>query len=239
MPDMKKKIQLLKDTKRLFDENHIEFFAIHGTLLGFVRDKQIIPWDEDIDIGAWYYNYDKIANLKEEFEKIGCKLTFGSGKYSHINITPYEELDAKKNSDSGPFHIGIDFWAKDKDKAVLLKFFDENMFDRVFGRFGGNSIYKFFRRGYYTLILFMRTHEVYPYSWFEKMKTIRVYNLDFNIPSGYEQYLELTYGSNWRIPDKDYSKEKWLRNNEAIKKYKIRDKNLRNLWIKRGDIDTK
>lgn len=232
--DIKRKIQLLSDMKKLFDKNNIEFFPIHGTLLGIVRDGEIIPWDEDIDIGTWHTDYDKILNLRKDFEDLGYELSH-KNKYCHVNITPYEEVHAKKDSKSVPFHIGIDFLAKDKDKVVLLKFFDTNMFDKLLGISEKNKIQNFFRKIYYSLILYMRDHEVYPYAWFEKTKTIKAYNLRFNIPVGYKQYLELTYGPTWKTPDKNYSKEKWVKNNENLKKYKLRDKSIRNLWIKRWE----
>ena len=31
--------------------NRINYWVCHGTLLGIIRDKKLIPWDHDIDIG--------------------------------------------------------------------------------------------------------------------------------------------------------------------------------------------
>ena len=44
-----------KNLKSLIDiltENKINYWICHGTLLGIIRDKQLIPWDHDIDIGV-------------------------------------------------------------------------------------------------------------------------------------------------------------------------------------------
>jgi hypothetical protein len=43
---------LLNKCTELFDRHRIEYFVIGGTLLGAVRDKGIIPHDDDLDIGV-------------------------------------------------------------------------------------------------------------------------------------------------------------------------------------------
>lgn len=43
-------VELLRHTKRLLDEKHLEFILGYGTLLGAVRNHDIIPGDEDLDI---------------------------------------------------------------------------------------------------------------------------------------------------------------------------------------------
>lgn len=38
------------DIKRVLDNHHIPYAMMHGTLLGVVRHKGFIPWDDDIDL---------------------------------------------------------------------------------------------------------------------------------------------------------------------------------------------
>ena len=232
--DTQKKIKLLTDVKKLFDKNNIEFFPIYGTLLGFIRGKHIMPWDADIDLGAWYHDYHKVLNILDDFDKLGYGIC-GSGlvgKYRHISLFYKED---------GPydFHAGISFWAKDVDKAVELNFFDNNKFYRTFGKFEKTKIYNFFAPLYRTIVLFVNNHEVLPYSWFENMETIKVYGMDFKVMSNYEQYLIGMYGEKWREPEKSWSKKKHLQYNKFRIRYKIRDKKIRDLWIKREDINCK
>ena len=52
--DSKKKIDPnLIEIIYLLDKNKIFYWVCHGTLLGIVRDKNLIPWDHDIDIAVW------------------------------------------------------------------------------------------------------------------------------------------------------------------------------------------
>ena len=72
--DIKLLYQLIKDVHQIFENNGVEYWADAGTLLGAVRHKGIIPWDDDLDIGMMNMEYKKLKKLKSIFDKCGYKL---------------------------------------------------------------------------------------------------------------------------------------------------------------------
>ena len=58
--------KVLLEIRQLLNDANIIFFLRHGTCLGAVRDGELIPWDDDIDIGSiiGMHNLDKPSILQ-------------------------------------------------------------------------------------------------------------------------------------------------------------------------------
>lgn len=59
-------LELLAELKRLCQKHGLTYFLTAGTLLGAVRHKGFIPWDDDIDVAMPRRDFDRLAELCRE-----------------------------------------------------------------------------------------------------------------------------------------------------------------------------
>lgn len=60
-------LDILKAVAEVCDKNDLDYYLASGTLLGSIRNKGFIPWDDDIDIYMKYDDIQKFISVAEKF----------------------------------------------------------------------------------------------------------------------------------------------------------------------------
>lgn len=78
--------EMLKVTDDIFTKNNIVYWIDGGTLLGAIRHKNIIPWDDDADLCLDYRFEDKFLTLRNQFVEKGYDIAPFWGGYKIFPI---------------------------------------------------------------------------------------------------------------------------------------------------------
>ncbi len=124
-----KQIQLdiLKFVDAFCKEHSLKYFLAYGTLLGAVRHKGYIPWDDDIDILMFRDDYEKlVTTMKDSRYKVFATEVNSKYPYPFAKIgdtTTYFEEEIKDAIDTG-VNIDVfplDYLPEDKVKSIIKK----------------------------------------------------------------------------------------------------------------------
>lgn len=112
-------LEILKRLAIFLDEKGIGYWLYAGTLIGAMRHKGFVPWDDDIDIAMTRPNYEKFENVIDEFCQNGLFWTTGD-----ITRIFYKESTAQV--DIFPFDFGnsTELPPKEESEKLIKKFWD-------------------------------------------------------------------------------------------------------------------
>ena len=129
-------IDLLQIIDEICKDNHITYFADSGTLLGAVRHKGFIPWDDDIDIAMTRTEYNRFISIAEaELKKVDSNLRLHTvyNEESYTNcyarvVNSHSINFGKEHMDRWygcPYIVGIDVFPmdnlpKNKDEETVI-----------------------------------------------------------------------------------------------------------------------
>ena len=58
----KETLNVLKKIDEICEHNDIKYSIMYGTLIGYMRHKGFIPWDDDADVAMLRPEYEKFRN---------------------------------------------------------------------------------------------------------------------------------------------------------------------------------
>ena len=174
-------ISLLENVVDHLEFNKCKYWLDGGTLLGAVRDKKLIPWDHDLDIG-----------IKFETDKILDELIVQLKKKFYIRALPFLK-------DENVWNLGKYRIIKVYPKKFI--FLHEKLCLDLFIFYPGtmkNNNQKIYQYGVWN------RNAYYDYKLLETLSTISFYGRTYSAPGKKIEYLKAKYGNDWQIP-----KEKW------------------------------
>ena len=59
-------LAIVKEVVSICDDNNLKYYMLGGTMLGAIRHKGFIPWDDDMDFGVPRIHFQKLANLLQK-----------------------------------------------------------------------------------------------------------------------------------------------------------------------------
>lgn len=96
---------ILKAIDHVCREHHLTYYLLCGTMLGAVRHKGFIPWDDDADVGMPRDDYETLIAHADEWMPEGYELVSGR----HTEGYPYPFARVQETGSTYRMHRSYDF----------------------------------------------------------------------------------------------------------------------------------
>jgi cytidyltransferase-like protein len=198
--------------KDMMNDHGIEFILLYGALLGAYRNKRLLPWDADIDIGIIFKDYEDFADtdifglLRNAYRE-----GFKDARWAHEFIVDTQYLKYPE----------IASLPKKKQWREFLRVDQKWKFERFGMHWYGNNpsigLLKERNGAIYVdcLVSVKGIHELNDWYDGQKLGQITLYDETFNTPSDIESYLSNYYGKNWK--DVFCSYELWEKHHKVLR----------------------
>jgi len=204
-------LKLLQETIASLDAHNIAYYLDFGTLIGAVREKGFIEWDDDIDISlvheSDYYKIPELAYDIKRHKHISTSLVTFNSSLKNREIALQKDNTIK-------IHVkDIDF--TDPYNTRILKVMYHSTLEKIiidilniFGqnRKGGQVLDIFIKYNKDKQLIWMaqnKIHQIADDILTDDLVDIDFYTLKCKIPRDYDKYLTALYGK-WKTPKKDW-----------------------------------
>lgn len=90
--------QLLEKLDTFLKAKNLDYFLFAGTLLGSVRHKGFIPWDDDIDVGMVWDDFNKLLEFEDEFADFDLGFSSPYSKKNNYNKGGWHRVYVKNSN---------------------------------------------------------------------------------------------------------------------------------------------
>lgn len=125
----KLEFDILKDVAEFCEKNQIRYYLCGGTLLGAIRHKGFIPWDDDIDIimpRPDYIRFNNLYNKRDSNYKVHSLFTDKNWYSTFAEVEDTRTIKTYNGFNQlGTFGVNIDIFPIDgsPDEEMLRKIF--------------------------------------------------------------------------------------------------------------------
>lgn len=201
-------VQLLRIVDKILRKYNITYWLDYGTLLGAVRHKGFIPWDDDMDISVVRYDFSRLKKeIPKELDKYGIDVSVSDARlgvsYKHLDtgiwldVFPDDILLSNKSLEE----VKSDLNYKQKEwRSKVLPIYENlrekevvDMKNSIFG-FPGNGSNKYYIQAPEMFGEYMRVHHqntIFP------IGKLSFAGYEFSVPHDVETFIVSLYGSGY------------------------------------------
>ncbi len=169
--------KMLYVVTKILEQEKIPYILEGGTLLGIIREKRLLPWDNDIDLTITRPYVNQLLSIRWKLWLRGYRTRIRTIKEDSVYF---------KKGHPRILKIQTTRFLILKDVSLMDIFIKDLVEERYYWTVSEKNVLKSAPRKYY-----------------ESLTAIEFKGKTYSVPQEYDNYLQSRYGD-WRTPVKDY-----------------------------------